>query len=266
MRNLLKYVAIACMAAIVLAGCGDDPVDPTPGNSRITFKQNDRFTYNYYTRNDANQRDESTKQVKVWTVTGVDQSIGGRTGVAVIAEQTFQADGTTPTGERDTFYIQSAADGKLYQYNLLRSVAKRIPGAELFIDSVPPTWIQISNTGATDATTWSATGGSPVSAQIQILNTTATISLAMNAVHKGTQSVTVPKGTMTGSVHTDHSVIISASTQFGSSSDTLTVSYDVSATEGIARQVLNSAVISLLSTDRPVPGFEMELVSSVRVQ
>lgn len=266
MRNLLKYVAIACMAAVVLTGCGDDPVDSNPGTSRLTFKQNDKFTYNYYTRNSDNQRDASTKQVKIWTVTSVDQSVGGRTGVAVIAEQTFQADGTTPTGERDTFYLQTASDGKIYQYNLLRSVAKRIPGAEIFVDSVPPAWIQISNTAATSATTWSATGGAPVSGTVSVLGFSTTITLAMNASHKGTQSVTVPKGTMTGSVHTDHAVGITAATQFATSSDTLTVGYDVSATEGIARQFLNSKTVSLLSSDRPVPGFEMELVSAVRVQ
>jgi len=268
MRNLLKCLVVACIAMVAIAGCGDDPVDPGNGNQggQLTFKQNDQFTYNYYTRDASNQRDESTKQVKVWTIIDVNQTVGGRNGVTVIAEQTFQADGVTPTAERDTFYIQTASDGRIYQYNLLRSVVKRIPGAAAFIDSVPPAWIQIGNTGATTATTWSATGDGPVTAEVSIIGIATNISLTMNAMHKGTQSVTVPKGTITNSVHTDHDVIVAASTQFGGSSDTLRVAYDISSTEGIARQTLGTRTITLLSLNQMVPGFDMELVSAVRAQ
>ena len=226
MKNLLKYLAFAGLVAVAVSGCGDDPVQPPSGNGggQFTFKQNDKYTYNYYTHDEANQRDNSSKQVKVWTVLNVNQSIGGQSGVSVIDEQTFESNGTTPIGARDTFYIRTTSDGKVYQYNLLRSVVKRIPGASVFIDSVPPAWIQISNTSATSATTWSATGGAPVSGTVTIGGFPTTINLTMPATHKGTQSVTVPKGTIANSVHTDHQVVIAATNQFLSTSDSVMVS------------------------------------------
>ncbi len=268
MRNLLKYLAVAGLVAVAVSGCGDDPVNPPDNNGggQFSFKQNDKYTYNFYTRDENNQRNGDSKQVKVWTVMQVNETVGGRSGVTVIDEQTFAADGVTPTGERDTFYLQTASDGKIYQYNLLRSVVKRIPGAEIFIDSVPPAWIQISNTSITGTSAWEATGSSPVSGTVSVLGFPTTITLTMPATHKGTQSVTVPKGTIANSVHTDHQATIAASNQFGSSKDSLGVGYDISSTEGIVRQTLTSKTVALLSLDQPVPGFEMELVSSVRTQ
>lgn len=268
MKNLLKYLAFAGIVAVAVSGCGDDPVNPPDNNGggQFTFKQNDKFTYNSYTRNEANVRDNSSKQVKVWTVMQINQTMGGQTGVAVIDEQTFDATGTTPTGARDTFYLRTATDGKVYQYNLLRSVVKRIQGAEMFVDSVPAGWIQISNTSATGATTWSATGGSPVSGTVTLLGAPITINLSMPATHAGTQSVTVPKGTISNSVHTDHKVIIGLTSPLGNGTDSLSLGYDVSSTEGIVRQTLASKQISLAVINQMVPGFEMELVSSVRGQ
>lgn len=269
MKNLLKYLAFAGLVAVAVSGCGDDPVDPPGGGNgggTFTFKQNDKFTYNSYTLNEANTRETASKQVKVWTVMQINQNIGGQSGVAVIDEQTFDAAGTTPIGARDTFYLRAASDGKVYQYNLLRSVVKRIPGAEVFVDSVPAGWIQISNTASTGATTWSATGGAPVTGTVTLLGAPITITLSMPATHAGTQSVTVPKGTIANSVHTDHKVILALNSQLGSGTDTLGLAYDFSSTEGLVKQKLPSTQVSLAVINQMVPGFEMELVSSVRGQ
>ena len=271
MTNLLRSVLLGGVLALTLAvasGCGDDePANPggSSGDTYAKYNEGDKFTYDRYTRDANNQKDPASKEVVVWTVLSANQSIGGRSGVSVISEQAYGTDGVTPNGTPDTLYIQSSSDGKLYQYNLLRSVVKRIPGAEIFVDSVPPRWIQISDTKSTASGSWVSLDGGLVRDTISLLGTSLAIDFNMLATHKGTQSITVPKGSYTNSVHTDHSVIIGISSSLVNSRDTLTLGYDVSPTDGIVHQSLGSKTINVVSAQQ-VPGFDMELKSVARKQ
>lgn len=271
MTNVLRSILLCGAAALTLAvasGCGsDDPVTPSTGNgdTYVKYNEGDKFTYDRYARDANNNKDASSKDVVVWTVLQTNQSIGGRSGVSVIAEQAFMADGTTPNGTADTLYLQSGTDGKLYQYNLLRSVVKRIPGAQIFVDSVPPRWIQISDTKSASAGSWVSLDGGLVRDTIALLGTSLAIDFNMLASHKGTQAITVPKGSYTNSVHTDHSVIIGIVSPLATSRDTLTLGYDVSPTDGIVHQSLASKTINIVSSQQ-VPGFDLELRSVARKQ
>jgi hypothetical protein len=267
MKHLLSYACIAAVAAFALAGCSSDTTtNPTPTTAdTLKFSQGDKFTYNYYPRGTDNQNQTTSKQVKVWTVLSSGQTIGGRSGVSVIGEDTYQSDGTTSTGEHDTLYFQAAADGKLYQYNLMRSVVKRIQGAGAFLDSVPAAWIEISESKTKTATTWSSTGGSPLRDTVTApVVGQVRITLSMDAIHTGTQSVTVPKATYTDAVHTDQKVVVDIKSQLLNSNDSLMLHYDVSAKDGIVRQMLDSKAVNLTGSAIDVPGFDMQLVSVTR--
>ncbi|MEO5931411.1 MAG: hypothetical protein ABIR47_15870 [Candidatus Kapaibacterium sp.] len=267
MKHLLSYACIAAVAAFALAGCSSDtPTNPTPTTAdTLKFSQGDKFTYNYYPRGTDNQNQTTSKQVKVWTVLSSGQTIGGRSGVSVVGEDTYQSDGTTATGEHDTLYFQAAADGKLYQYNLMRSVVKRIQGAQVFLDSVPAAWIEISESKTKTATTWSSTGGAPLRDTVTApVVGQVRITLSMDAAHTGTQSVTVPKATYTDAVHTNQKVVVDIQSQLLNSNDSLMLHYDVSAKDGIVRQILDSKAVSLTGSPIDVPGFDMQLVSVTR--
>jgi hypothetical protein len=271
MKQLLKCLVLAGMASMVVVGCSDDsPTTPTNNNTgdptSVTFKANDKFTYDYYPHDVNDYRDNSGKQVKVWTVLGVNQSIGDRTGVAVVQEATFQADGVTPVGPPDTFDFHSGTDGKFSQYNLLQTVVKRIPGATSFLGEVPVKWVQIGDTKTATATTWDAIGGGPIVDTVSILGYNAQVTFAMNASHKGKQSVTVPSGTYANAFHTDHKVLIDVDADALNmhSKDTLNLSFDITPQLGIVRQSLSSRVF--LAFSQQVPGFDMELVSVTHAQ
>jgi len=269
MKKILQSIVL-CGAAILTmtlaSGCGDDdpvtpPVNGGDTTTYVKFAQGDTFTYDRYNRDSANVKQTNSKNVVVWTVLNTNQTIGGRSNVTVIAEQVYEADGVTATAERDTLYMQSGTDGKLYQYNLLRSVIKRIPSAEAFLDSVPPNWIQISNTKSTTASSWVSLEGGTLTRTVTLLGFPAEITFTMNATHAGKQSITVPSGTYATSVHTDHNVGISIVSQFLTARDTLALSYDVSPKDGIVHQSLASKQTNL---GQPVPGFDLELRSVVR--
>ncbi|MDB5036282.1 MAG: hypothetical protein JWQ98_3523 [Chlorobi bacterium] len=268
MKHLLSHACIAAVAALALAGCSDTSTTTGPGTTTadtLKFSQGDKFTYNYYPRDMSNQNQTTSKQVKVWTVLSAGQTIGGRSGVSVIGEDTYQTDGTTPTGEHDTLYFQASADGKLYQYNLMRSVVKRIQGAGAFLDSVPAAWIEISETKTKTATTWSSTGGAPLRDTVTApVVGQVRITLSMDATHAGTQSVTVPKATYTDAVHTDQKVVIDVKSSLLNATDSLMLHYDVAAKDGIIRQMFDSKSVNLTGSPIDVPGFDMQLVSVTR--
>lgn len=261
MKHISSGVAAFLFAVLILAGCSSDsPTTPTDTDpTAVSFKANQKWTFHYYDRDAANARVSSSKKVKVWTVLKVDQTVGGRSGVAVVEEAAFDSTGVTKQGLADTFYFESkTADGAFSQYNLLRNVLKRIDGAALFLDSVPQRWILVGNTKKTDAGTWDAIdGGGPIERTVTISGFPVTITFAMNATHKGKQAVTVPKAAYDKSFHTDQRVRITNSLY--NTSDTLTLGYDISPKDGVLRQVLNSGAV--FNGGMQITGFEMELVS-----
>jgi hypothetical protein len=263
MKQFLKCLALAATASMLVAGCSDDSPTTPPTNdpTSVQFKANDKYTYNYYPHDVNDNRDNSGKLVKVWTVLSVNNSVGGRTNVVKIEEKTFGSDGVTPTGLADTFSFQSNTDGKFSQYNLLRAVVKRIPQGEVFLQNVPENWVQVGDTKTATATSWDALGSGPISDSISILGFQAKVTFAMNAAHKGKQSVTVPSGTFASSFHTDHKVVINVDSDALSmhAKDTLSLSYDITPQHGIVRQSLSSKTFS--AANQQVPGFDMELVS-----
>ncbi len=263
MKHLLSGALLGLIAAALVAGCSDDGTSnppPTPADTTyMKYDTGSTYTYNYYERDASNQRVEATKQVKVWKVLKINQTTGERGGVTVIQEVSYDGTGTTPTGAVDTFYVQSTSEGEVSQYNLLRSVVKRIPGGEIFLDSVPPKWILIGNTKRPTAGTWDAIDGGKIINTVAIATIPTTVTLAMNAAHAGKQSVTVPKETIADSYHTDHKMVITTESAVFNSKDTFNISYDVSPKYGIVRQVLKSA--TFLNGSQTIPGFEMELVA-----
>lgn len=268
MKHVIGGALLSLLASIVMIGCSDEKtVDPpVVDSSYIKFKANDSFTFNYYERDAQNARIDASKQVKVWTVLSINQTIGDeragtvRGGVAVIREVTYDGTGTTPMGTPDTFYIHATSEGEVAQYNLLRSVVKRIPGGEIFLDSVPAKWILIGDTKKNGAATWDAIEGGRITNAVAILTIPTTVTLAMNATHEGKVTSTVPKGTYTDAYRTDHKMIITTESSVFNSKDTLNISYELNAKDGILRQSLRSALI--LSGSQQIPGFEMELVSA----
>lgn len=271
MKQFLKGLALVGAVAVLVAGCSDDSINPNPtpqpkDTNYVEFKANDKFTYHYYPRDVNNNRDNSGKLVKVWTVVKVDQTIAERNKVAVVQEMTFEADGVTPLGVADTFYFHANSDGEFSQYDLLRAVVKRIPGAESFLQDVEGKWVRIGNTKATSATSWVAIEGGQVDNLITILGFPTAVTLSINAQHAGKQSITVPSGTYANNFHTDHRVIIGVDSEGLSihAKDTLRLSYDITAKEGIVKQSLDSKTFT--ATSQQIPGFEMELVSVTRAQ
>jgi hypothetical protein len=268
MKHLVKFLALAGFLAFGVTGCGDDaPSSPTPNPNdptSVQFKTGDTLRYNHYFRDVNDNRDYTTKTVKVWTVLNANASIGGKSGVSVIEERSFDSTGTAPMGVRDTFYIQGATDGKLYWYNLLRSVVKRIPSADIFIDSVPAKWIEIGTVKSGSAASWQAIEGGPITKTISIGSFSGTVNLSIQASQASGGSVTVPAGTYATTFAATHNVIITTNTPLGTSVDTLRMNYSLSPKDGILRQSLRNGRFSLMSQD--VPGFDLELVSVKRAQ
>jgi hypothetical protein len=269
MKNSLKCLFLAGAASMLVAGCSSDsPVTPPTTNNQtyVQFKANDKYTYNYYPHDINNNRESGGKLVKVWTILSVNQTVGGRSGVAVVQETTYQSDGVTPVGVADTFDFQSGTDGKFSQYNLLQTVVKRIPSSSAFLGNVPVLWVQIGDTKTASPTTWDATCQGAITDTVSILGFSAAVTFAMIASHKGKVVDTVPSGVYTNAFRTDHKVLINVNADALSmhSMDTLNLSFDITPELGIVRQSLGSRVFSASSQE--VPGFDMELVSVTHAQ
>lgn len=266
----LQHILMAGLAVSMIAGaagCKDSPTD-TVVNVYLQYKQGDQFTYNYYQRDSLNVNDPSSKQVRVWTVLKTGTSVDGKDGAVQIEEVIKDASGTTETG-RDTVYLQTSGQGQVFQYDILGKFLSLLPAAAAYRDSVSAEWVQIGDTKITGAANIVSLPGNVTVNNVMIGGFPVNISLSMTGSHKGRQNITTPAKTFTNNFHTDHSMIINASTTLGPlGKDSLQVHYDIDTDGGIVLQSVDSKKITFtigtVSQSQQVPGFEMQLISYTR--
>ena len=171
--------------------------------SGVGFKMGDSLTYSFHDLDENNQPVSTSEQRKTWTVLRTGMSYEGR-------DVTIFELATDPTGaiflSRDTVYIQMAADGSVYQYDMLRSLLGRVSGGSDLGDQLPAQWVKISNTSQTSAATWLSLGVDSV----QVNNVTfpgvplpLNVGFRLDAHHTGQVPATVPAGTYPNAVHTN---------------------------------------------------------------
>ncbi len=259
MKQLLQTLLILVVAAVTMVGCADSPTQTTV-NIYLQYKKGDTFTYNYYTRDSTNQRIQSSKQVRTWTVLKTDTAVDSRINVIAVDEKIFDAAGTTQTGG-DTLYFTSQADGRVEQYDIIRNLMALIPVVANYRDSISSEWVRIGDTKTAQATTWeSLPGGLTVNnVDIPLVGKTS-ITLTMNAAHQGRHDTTSMAGSFTNNYRTNHTLTFKASIL----TDSLIAHYDIDTKGGVVYQSADSKMIAALGLQ--VAGFDMELVSYTRAQ
>lgn len=281
MKNSLKW-ALAVVVALGAVGCSkDDTTSPVNTNSTIEFKQNDQFKYAYYDRDSVtDQRIDSTRMVKQWTVLKTGLTVAARSGVSMIEETTFSDQAGTIPAVKDTFYFQATASGNgdVLQYDALGAVISRFLAAANYADSIPKAWVKVSDTKATIAESWNSLFAGTLDAAVTVTvpsvgEIPVSVKIAMTANHKGTQATTVAAGSYPAAFHTDHQIIVTGTSTDGLIElvrDTLSLSYDVDIKGGILRQVLHSGKftpqgsLATFVPSKKLLGFELELISVTR--
>ncbi|MEO5931410.1 MAG: hypothetical protein ABIR47_15865 [Candidatus Kapaibacterium sp.] len=232
-----------------------------------SFKLGDTITYDYYDRDSSNTRLQDTKRKQTWTVVETGLSFQGKTNVTKVIEVGYTTGGTSEFN-RDTIYLQKGDDGSVYEYDLIRKMILHVQGGEAFAPAIESRWVRMTSTSQSSATWSGITGDSIVLKNVPVAGAPANVDLTLRlaVTHKGTQSATVPAGTYSDAVHTDHSLKIDAKvTGFGLKvlDDSLAGHVDYSAKDGVLRQSLESRslVASVLgqSYTLTVVGYDMEL-------
>lgn len=285
MTQKLILLLIPCLLAVGVVACGDDDPGLAPVNQKFAYRANDRFTYDYYERDSNNVRDESSKQVVVWTVLRVGLDTLSRKGVAEIEEVRFEADGTTEVG-RSKMYMRTDSDGQVLVYDLVGTVLNRFTGGvdlSAYITQVPKAWVTIGSTNDANARVLMddpnfivTTLNNVVIPPIDPFD--VKLDVAVRTDHRGAMEVTAPVGTYQKAYVTDTKVFVDmenadpivyqsfpipAGTQIISDSVSITNEIDIDA--GIVRQ--ESASKNILAANlfpTFVSGYEMELTAVQR--
>jgi len=239
------------------------------------FAMGDTLVYNFYDRDMANNRIEASRQRKTWYVLRTGITYEDSTGVTEILEVTSDANGSMEL-ERDTIYMRTAADGAVYQYDMLRSLLGRVEGAELLGDLLPAQWVRIGSVMTEGTGSWFALGVDSIdvsNVNLPGVPVALSMGLRMDASHKGKMGVTVPAGAYDDAFRTDHSLRLNvrpAGFPISALFDSVMVRFDISAKDGLINRTFQSKVMTaeLLgqSQDLPVVGYEMELVSYKRAK
>lgn len=277
MRNFITLGIAALLATGAFVGCSsDNGTQPTQLNPFFELKQGDTFTYARYERDMNNQRVESSKTMHKWAVLQTDLSFAGQSKVARILQINYDGSMSTEISPRDTIYIRSAIDGKIWIYNMIGTAIARVPSAAPFASSVPAGWFQAGDNKNAGALSWSSTGGLIIAydtVDVPPLTVPLKLEISGTAYHKGKVPTSVGSTTYANAFHTDHTITVKATGTVGgfpitAMDDSLALSFDTDITSGIIRQVMKSdtVVTNLTGTPSPtpVPGFEMELVGMVR--
>lgn len=288
MKSSLAALAALAFFSIALVGCGDDDTPTVSVNQYLKFNVGDKFTYNYYDRDATNARDESSKEVRVWTVLQTDITMFNRDVVTEMQQIRYEADGTTPIDTSMVYFVANG-QGQLQHYNVLKTIVGQFSSETLnlqpVINQIPDTWIQVSDTKSPSALSWNApniidvslndveiTGGETIDAKLQ---------MGVSSSHKGKMATAVAAGTYDDAFVTDHSVPVSIlgnedktiggiiNIQKGDPliRDTMALHYAVSISGGILSMEMDSKTTSLVPMPLltyPVPGFEMELTAVTR--
>jgi hypothetical protein len=260
-KRMLMACLVAGIALAGITGCSEDGGGTiVEGSQYLTFKNGDSFTYKVYNRDstNANITNPDSVTTETWTVIDTNASAYSRTGVTVFL--------VTSNGMQDTVYMQSQANGNLWQYNVLGKMVARIEIASAFADQVPASWVNISHTKAVTAEPLTPTNAS---FPMTIATITANTFLTLTPSHKGqlSSAVTAGDSSYTKVFHTDHSLAVRAeTTQLGTVlNDSLSLHYDVGLQQGMIRQSLDSKQVELANIGPlQVSGFERVLVSYSR--
>lgn len=268
MKNL-SMLALAGALTFGIVGCGSDPVS-VEVNKYVEFKKGDKFTYNVYDLDQDQNRVDSTKTVRVWTVDTTGLTYESKVNVTRVFEVNYKADGVTELN-RDTVYLQADQQGTVWQYDVFGNILRRIPGAEDAAAQLPKEWVWIGDVKTSSARTWpslATVGGQNIS----IIGIAVVLEYSMDASHIGKQSVTVPAGTYS-SFATDHSVHVKGTDPSGGGTildDSMLLHYNIDIEGGIVREKLDSKTVAIsyasIQLDEAVPGFDMELVAVTRAQ
>ena len=287
-----KYFAVIFAALFMTIGvisCGDDPSNPDDDgtvNLFFQFKTGDTFTYDYYDRDEDNNRAPDTKKILVWTVLRTDASIGGRSNVAEIQQIEYEADGVTATDTTMLYFITNA-QGQILQYNLLQTVLEQFSGdvdLAAVISQISETWIQVSDTKSPSPLSWNFSGilNTIQDVEVAVVTLDVKIDMSVESSHKGRVATTVPAGTYDGAFVTDHStptkILAAEDVSFpplveienGDAliQDAVDLHYAVDIEAGILSITMDSKTTTLIpiSSPYPVNGFEMELTTFTRAE
>jgi hypothetical protein len=263
-KNLLLALALAGSTLLGITGCGDDPVTIQP-DPKFSFTANEKFTYESTPRDMSQAPAPAEKRKVVWTVLQTGLTVGGRTEVSKVLEQRMGADSTT-VESTDTLYFSANALGEFYQYDLIGSVARRIPAAALISGEIPPTWTKIGDTKNASALSYVATTESTITVTVSGIPVSVTYSV--RGEHKGKTSVTVPKKTTATAFSTDLIVKLKASALGNPiTNDSLTMNYAMDVTDGILKQSQESKTIIFkdpatgIDSPQAIAGFDFLLKS-----
>ncbi len=290
MKKSFAVLFAALFMTVGVIGCGDDPVTPDDGgviNVSFQLKTGDKFTYDYYDRDEQNARVDDSKKVVVWTVLRTDVTLEGKSGASEIQQITYEADGTTPT-DTTTIYLLTNSQGQVLQYNLLQTVLAEFSGSVDLgpvIAQLPNAWIQVSDTKSPSAISWSFPDIFQTVQDVDIAGLTTldiTLLMSVKSNHKGRMSVTVPAGTYATAYVTDHETpttiksaedkeippLISIKSGDELIQDAATLHYAVDVEAGILSMSMDSKSTTLIPVSLPYPitGFEMELTSFTRAE
>lgn len=290
MKKSLAVLFAALFMVVGVIGCGDDPATPDDGgviNLSFQLKTGDKYTYDYYDRDEQNARVDDSKKVVVWTVLRTDVTLEGKSGAAEIQQITYEADGTTAI-DTTTIYLLTNGQGQVLQYNLLQTVLAQFSGSvdlSPVIAQLPNAWIQVSDTKSPSPISWSFPDILQTVQDVDLAGlATLDISLLMSvkSSHKGRMSVTVPAGTYATAYVTDHETpttikaaedkdippVINIKSGDELIQDAATLHYAVDIEAGILSMSMDSKSTTLIPVSLPYPvtGFEMELTSSVRAE
>ncbi len=283
MKSSLAALAALALFSIAVVGCGDDDTPTVTVNQYLKFNVGDKFTYDYYDRDATNARDESSKEVRVWTVLQTGITMFNRDVVTEMQQIRYEADGTTPIDTSMVYFVANG-QGQLQQYNLLQMIVGQFSSETLdlqpVIDQIDDTWIQVSDTKSPSALSWTFPEILQSLKDIDVMGQftiDAKLQMSVSSSHKGKMATTVAAGTYDDAFVTDHSVPTTITADEDVSlvgikkgdeiiKETMMLHYAVSITGGILSMEMDSknATIIPISSPYPVNGFEMELTAVTR--
>jgi hypothetical protein len=142
---MIKKILISVLGAGTLlfaASCSDDnsSTTPTPQPGGFAMKQGDVANYNNYIVATGSKQPDGTIRRRV---VATNQTLFGKTGVAIVVDSSFDANGAF-VAPPDTSYFAADANG-VYLYNLAGLIVSRAPSLGGFnLGIAQPTWAQVA--------------------------------------------------------------------------------------------------------------------------
>ncbi len=278
MKQLILFgLAIATVSTLLVSCSSDNTITANPS---FAYAKGEVYTYDYYQRNIDNQRVDSTKRKRTWTVLQTDATAAmgapaGQQNVTMIKDDLYNEDGTT-IASTDTIFVSAQEDGEFYEYDMLGVAASRFDSQLLdtALSQIPKQWSKIGSTRDASALSWTSAASFLDSVFIPVGATTlsGTIEGSARADHKGKTDIAVPNGDYPTAYATDHSIMITATVSaFTAIDDSLKMHVALDLNDGLLMQSMDSKNVPInipgipgIPDSAPVIGFDMELVSITR--